>query len=195
MYRQSAKSPPCIDSRRNSHHVLTIGEIPAMYRQSAESPLCINNQRNPHHVLIISGISTVYRQTSESPPCIDSRRNSHHVSTVIGIPAMKRQTSKSPRYSCDWATARTCAIPRPALAGSRRRGGIRRRQRRPDCLTSALPPTDMSTYNSKAGQAVRTCPVLYYRGICLMNCHHPDGSFSLRYEANRGQLAVSGITG
>ena len=140
-----------------------------VYRQLAESPLCIDSQRNPRHVSTVSEISTVYRQTSESPPCIDSQRNLRHVSTVSEIPAMFDR-HRNPR-------------------------GIRRRQRRPDCLTSALPPTDMSTYNSKAGQAVRTCPVLYYRGICLMNCHHPDGSFSLRYEANRGQLSVSGITG
>jgi len=55
---------------------------------------------------------------------------------------MYRQSAESPRY--------------PAATET------------PDCLTSALPPTDMSTYNSKAGQAVRACPVLYYRGICLM---------------------------
>ena len=176
-----------------------------MYRQSAESPLCINNQRNPHHETTVGGIPTMYRQSAESPPCIDSRRNSHCVSTVSEIPAMYRQSAKSPPCIDSQRNPRGIAVigrllgpvlyhdrHLPARDGA---GGIRRRQRRPDCLTSALPPTDMSTYNSKAGQAVRTCPVLYYRGICLMNCHHPDGSFSLRYEANRGQLSVSGITG
>ena len=118
----------------------------------------------------------VYRQSAESPLCIDSWRNPRGIAVIGRLlgPVL---------YHDRRLPARDAA------------GGIRRRQRRPDCLTSALPPTDMSTYNSKAGQAVRTCPVLYYRGICLMNCHHPDGSFSLRYEANRGQLSVSGITG
>ena len=158
------------------HGVSTVGGIPAMYRQSAESPLCIDSQRNLRHETTVSGIPTMYRQSAESPPGIDRHRNSRGIAVIGRLlgPVLYHDRRL------------------PARDGA---GGIRRRQRRPDCLTSALPPTDMSTYNSKAGQAVRTCPVLYYRGICLMNCHHPDGSFSLRYEANRGQLSVSGITG
>ena len=176
VYRQLAKSPLCIDRQLNLHCVSIISGIPTMKRQSAEFPPCIDSQRNPRHVSTVGGIPTVYRQSAKSPPCIDSQRNPRGIA-VIG--RLLGPVLYHDRHL-------------PARDGA---GGIRRRQRRPDCLTSALPPTDMSTYNSKAGQAVRTCPVLYYRGICLMNCHHPDGSFSLRYEANRGQLSVSGITG